>query len=521
MSLDERVGQIFMVGVEELGVTEDARRLIGEYGVGSIILFSRNVQSPEQVAELTASLQDAAKKAGRPPLLIATDQEGGAVQRILAPATEWPGNLALGAADDEDLVNRCARAMAGELLALGVNWDLAPVLDVNTNPANPIIGVRSFGSEPERVAALGAAFIKGMQEAGAAACAKHFPGHGDTSQDSHLTLPTVPHGRERLESVELAPFRAAVEAGVASVMTAHVTFPAVEPQQGLPATLSSRVIEGLLRQEMGFQGAIVADSLEMAGIANYFDISDAAIRALAAGVDILLVSSGFDHQVAAMKAVSDAVASGRVSEKRLEDASRRVAGLKARYAARARPVPSRRVVGSEANLRLSYEAASRAVTLLRDRDALLPLSVRPEGHVAVIWFRGLPRTPVIPEMPNAPSLPGAVRKHHGEVEAVEVAIDPSPEEIERARDAAARADVAIVGLADGHQHATQIELARAVASANPRCIALSAGYPADLGLLPEIGTGLACYCWRRVCLDAACDVLFGKVRPSGKMPVTV
>jgi beta-N-acetylhexosaminidase len=516
-----RVGQVFMVGIEGLEVSEDARRLIQEHGVGAIILFARNIESPGQVAELTAGLQGAAKEAGRPSLLVAVDQEGGAVQRILAPATEWPGNLALGAADDEDLTKRCARAMANELLALGINWNLAPVLDVNTNPANPIIGVRSFGSDPERVAALGASFIRGMQDAGAAACGKHFPGHGDTSQDSHVTLPTVPHARERLERVELVPFRAAVEAGVASIMTAHVTFPAVEPQQGLPATLSSRVIEGLLRQEMGFHGAVVADALEMAGIADYFGISEGAVRALAAGADVLPVCSGFDRQVLAIRAVAEAVAAGRVPEKRLEEAAGRVAELKAKYADPSRPLPPKQAVGSEENLRLARETALRAVTVARDRDSLLPLRPKAEEVLAAIWFRELPLTPVSSEMPQAPSLPAALRSHHDKVAAVAIGIDPSAEEIEAARDAAARASAAIIGVADGHRHPAQVELARAVASANPRCIALSTGYPAELELLPEIGTAAACYCWRRVCLDAACNVLFGKTMASGKMPVAV
>jgi len=519
-----RVGQVFMVGIEGLEVSDDAARLIEEHGVGAIILFARNIESPGQVAELTAGLQDVAKEAGRPPLLIAVDQEGGAVQRILAPATEWPGNLALGAADDEELAKRCARAMAEELLALGINWNLAPVLDVNTNPANPIIGVRSFGSDPERVAALGAAFIRGMQEAGAAACGKHFPGHGDTSQDSHVTLPTVPHHRQRLERVELVPFRAAVEAEVASIMTAHVTFPAVEPQQGLPATLSPKVIEGLLRQEMGFRGAVVADALEMAGIADYFGISEGAVRALAAGADVLPVCSGFDRQVLAIRAVAEAVAAGRVPEKRLEEAAGRVAELKAKYADPSRPLPPKQVVGSEENVRLAREAALRAVTVARDEGSLLPLRVRPEEVLAVIWFRELPRTPVSSEMPQAPSLHAAVKKFHEKVRVVEVSLDPSAEEIEQARDAVSRvadASVVIVGLADGHRRPAQIELVRAVAAANSRCIAVSTGYPADLELLPEIGTAVACYCWRRVCLDAACDVLFGKTTASGKVPVAI
>src|SRR5579884_1477526 len=239
MSLEEQIGQALMVGFWGTKPSQEIIDLITRYHVGNIILFSRNTGDTRQVLELTRSLQEIAKEAGhRYPLLIAIDQENGIVQRLGEAVTIFPGNMALGAIGSDEIAYEVARATGEELLALGINMNLAPVVDVNNNPANPVIGVRSFGEDTHLVARLGAAMVKGYRVAGILSCLKHFPGHGDTAVDSHLAMPIIPHTLERLEMLELVPFRRGIEAGAECLMIAHVAFPALAEQGNLPGTLS-------------------------------------------------------------------------------------------------------------------------------------------------------------------------------------------------------------------------------------------------------------------------------------------
>ena len=254
-------GRAIVCGFEGSAVDAELRELLREVRPAGLIFFARNIESPEQLLELSREL-----KALRPdePLLLSVDQEGGRVARMKSPATEWPALRELGASDDPALAERLGRALALELRAVGIDVDFAPVLDVDTNPDNPVIGDRAFGSRPEEVGRLGAAFVRGMQGAGVGACGKHFPGHGDTAIDSHLDLPSVEHDLERLRRVEWPPFAAAIEAGVDAIMTAHVLVPALDAEH--PGTLSPEVL-GRLRDELGFQGVIVSDDIEMKAVA--------------------------------------------------------------------------------------------------------------------------------------------------------------------------------------------------------------------------------------------------------------
>jgi beta-N-acetylhexosaminidase len=514
-----KVGKLFMFGFEGTEVTQEARALVQDMEAGALILFASNCDTPAQVRELTASLQHLAAETHRSPLLIAIDQEGGAVQRILSPATEWPGNMALGAAGDEQLASRVGEAIARELLAMGINLNIAPVVDVNNNPDNPIIGIRSFGADPNRVAALGAAFIQGMQNGGVAACAKHFPGHGDTAQDSHITLPSVPHDLARLWRVELPPFDAAAHAGVASIMTAHVTFPALEPEPGLPATLSRRVITGLLRNEMRFRGLIVADALEMAAVADRFGVPQAAVRALQAGADMVPVCSGFERQKDAFEAVSRACAEGRVPG----DCVDRSAPCRAKVllSSLSAPRPDLDVVGCAQHRALAQEVATRSVTLVRNRARLVPLALSPGENVLAVWFKRLPRTPVSQEERAAAGLSDSLREHHALVSTMSVEIDPTREEIAACLNQARKASAVVIGTLDAHLHPSQAELVNALHREARKLVVVAAGYPADLRFFPQVDAYLACYCWRKVCLEAAAAVIFGKSEARGCLPVEI
>jgi beta-N-acetylhexosaminidase len=307
-----------------------------EGGLGGVVLFASNVRDPEQLRGLTAALREDA-----PSLVVATDEEGGDVTRLeAAEGSSYPGALALGFVDDVELTHAVAAAIAGDLAAVGVDLNLAPVADVNTNPQNPVIGVRSFGADPELVARHVAAHVSGTQSVGVAACAKHFPGHGDTRADSHLELPVV-------ERVELEPFRAAVAAGVRAVMVGHLVVPALDVE---PATLSRVLIRELLRAELGFDGAVISDALDMQAIAGTVGVAEGAVRALEAGVDgICLGPSVGPEEVAEVQgAVIDAVGSGRLDEERLADAAGRVRRLSQRSGA---AQPGDRAIGAAAAAR--------------------------------------------------------------------------------------------------------------------------------------------------------------------------
>jgi beta-N-acetylhexosaminidase len=359
--LVRRVGQRFMLGFQGLEASTEIRKLVREFGVGHLILFSRNVDGPEQVAEMISVLQDEAHRAGHAlPLLVAVDQEGGRVARMREPWTVWPPLRALGRTASEDLAEAMGRGLAAELRSCGVRWDLAPVFDVDTNPKNPVIADRSFGDDPEMVGRLGAAMVRGLQAEGVAACAKHFPGHGDTDLDSHVDLPSVGHSRGRLEDVELRPFRATIAEGVASIMTAHIVV--AELDESVPATLSPRVVDGLLRKEMGFAGVIVSDDLEMKAVSKTWRPGGAAVRAALAGCDVLPVCASVDAQVEAIEAVIRAAESEQLDRKSMDDADGRIRRLKERFCLpyeAPRPKAARAAAGAAASVALAQQIADR------------------------------------------------------------------------------------------------------------------------------------------------------------------
>ncbi len=359
-ALRRRIGQLLVAGFDGHGVPVELRTLAREFGLGGVILFARNVHDPEQLAELAF---EASRLVPDTPLWVGVDQEGGRVARLKAPFTKWPPMATLGRSGDEQLARRFAAALAEELQAVGINLDYAPVLDVNTNPKNPIIGDRALGDRAEDVARLGRAIIEVLQSAGVAACGKHFPGHGDTTLDSHVDLPIVDHPPERFREVEWRPFRAAIEARVAMIMTAHLLVPSLDENR--PATLSEAVVTGRLRRELGFDGVIVSDDLEMKAIADRYAVPDAAVQAVAAGCDGVLVC-GHDHdlQAAALEAVVHAVEEERLPYARVDDALRRQQAAKDRFlAAVARvghPAGGRRLresIGAEAHQAVAEEMA--------------------------------------------------------------------------------------------------------------------------------------------------------------------
>lgn len=352
--LDARAARLLTVGFAGKVMDDDIARLI-DRGVGGVVLFSRNIGAPEELAELTAALK---RRAGR-PLLLAVDQEGGRVARLREGFTPLPPFQSLGRTGDAALAREFGAVVGRELAAVGIDWNYAPALDVDTNPENPVIGDRSLGRDPTEVARLGIAFATGLADAGVGACAKHFPGHGDTHQDSHLALPRLAHGRERLDQVELLPFRAAATAGIPSIMTAHVVFEAFESE--LPATMSSRVVRGILRDELGYRGVVITDDLEMKAIADHFAIEEVVTRGLEAGVDAFLCCRTPELSHRTLDAIRRRAESGGRARERFEEAFTRVTALAERFARPALEAADLSVLGCEAH-RSVVERILRAQT---------------------------------------------------------------------------------------------------------------------------------------------------------------
>jgi beta-N-acetylhexosaminidase len=423
--IDRLAAQVLLPGFDGVVVPDWLREWI-ERGLGGVALFSRNVSNPEQVAALTAELRG---------LVVAIDEEGGDVTRLEHErGSSYPGNFALGVVDDVALTEQVGLAIGADLAAVGVNLNFAPVADVNTNPLNPVIGIRSFGSEPELVARHVAAYVRGMQGVGVAACAKHFPGHGDTEVDSHLDLPTA--GGDL--GAALLPFRAAIDAGARAIMSAHIRVPELDDA---PATLSRRILQGLLREELGFEGLVVTDALDMKGVATVG--MEAAVQALVAGADALLLGPGLGPEPVehAHRAIVEAVSTCRLSEERLAEAAGRVADTAAAAGPGAGHVPGTAV---------GLEAARRAL--------------RVEGAVEPA------RPPVVVELRPEPSIAAGPARHSlGDVLGVETV---SPAE------ALARRERQIVlVLRDAHRHEWERETADQVLAAAPDAIVVETGIP--------------------------------------------
>jgi beta-N-acetylhexosaminidase len=350
----EQIGQLFMVGFDGTAVSADLAAFIKEYKPGGVILFSRNLESVEQIVDLTNALQRCSPHS---PLLISIDQEGGRVSRLPNEFTIFPPCEVLGRCNSSELAYAAAATTAKELKAVGINMNMSPVLDVNSNPANPVIGDRAFGSTPAPVCVLGEATVGGLQENGVVACGKHFPGHGDTNADSHKELPVVSAPRERLEQIEIPPFRHAVAHGVATMMTAHVLYHALDDKR--PATLSPAIIGTLLRQELRYDGVVLTDDLEMHAIIDHYG--------MLAGCDMPLICKDRNREVAAIGAVEKAVADGTISRARLEQSLVRVARVKRRFLPTFKPVTlsdARLIVGCR-----THRALVHSIGQARERAA--------------------------------------------------------------------------------------------------------------------------------------------------------
>jgi beta-N-acetylhexosaminidase len=518
MSLEDKVGQLFMVYVsgetadtdhgdavasnqERFGVDNGAA-FVAAYKPGGIVYFdwANGLTDPDQIATLSSGLQEAA---GGVPLLIATDQEYGTVVRIGEPATQFPGAMPLGATRDTEAARRAAEIAGIELRAMGLNQNFAPDADVNVDPANPVIGVRSFSSDPDLVAEFTAAQIRGYQAGGVAVSAKHFPGHGDTGTDSHVGLPVITHTAEEWERIDAPPFVAAIEAGTDLIMTGHLQFPALDDSLQ-PATLSAPILTGLLRDRLGFDGVVVTDSLEMEGVRAEYSDDRVPVMALLAGADLLLMPPDFR---AAYDAVLAAVEAGELTEERIDASVRRLLALKQARGLAGAASESTDTVGAEDHLAAAADIAERSVTLLAN-DGTLPLA----GGSVLVTGWGENTTARLTE---------ALQSLGVQAEALVTGDEPDAGAIEAAADAAKDRDLVLAVTYGVTAGSAQADLVAELLETGVPVVTAAVGTPYDAAHLGAVNASLATYSYTAPSLAALAKAVTGAVAPSGTLPVDV
>ena len=544
LTLDEKIGQLFVYAAhgvftnEQSALYKDLVHQVRDNRVGGIIWFVSDVY---ETAFLTSRLQREAKI----PLLVSADLEMGVGMRF-NDTTYWPTAMAVAATGEPRLAEEMGRITAKDAKAIGVNHVLAPVADVNVDPDNPVINTRSFGEDPQDVARFVAAFVKGVQSENVLATAKHFPGHGDTHVDSHRSLPVLNVTRERLERVELIPFRAAIEAGVASVMIGHLAVPSLDPTPAavrehfdatednpygthegetetggsVPATVSRPIVTDLLRHELKFDGLVVSDAMDMGGVVAHYDAGEAAVRAIEAGEDQILKSADNDAAIAAVKA---AVQSGRLTEARIDESVRRILAAKARVSATAVSQDEIfRTLDSPERSTVAKEIARRAVTLLREENGALPLAK--DARVVILTVSDFA------ELTNPlADFSKEVMARLGRRPASFMLDSRSRiEEAAAVVEAAKRADVVLLALAvrarSGAGHLAVPVAARAVVEQLPpnvKAIAVSFGSPYVIRDLPQVQTYFCAYGIQPVMQSAVAQAMFGEAPVTGRLPVTI
>ncbi|WP_262421907.1 glycoside hydrolase family 3 protein [Bacillus aquiflavi] len=528
MSLEEKIGQLFMIHVygktpedasyEETNVRQNRgaknfKEAIEKYHIGGVIYFNwtDNIGTPldaQQVNSLSNGLQKIAMDQRMPiPLLIATDQEGGVVARVTEPATVFPGNMAIAASRSTAYAEKSAEIMGAELKSLGINMDLAPVLDVNINPDNPVIGVRSFSESPELVADLGSAQVKGYQSQNLIVTAKHFPGHGDTNVDSHYGLPIINHDLKTLHEVDLKPFKAAIHNGIDAIMPGHIVVPALD-DSGLPATLSKPILTDLLRKELGFNGVIITDSLGMSG-ANVVPRERVPVEAFKAGADILLNPPDVELSYNAML---NAVQSGEISEKRVDESVFRILMLKFKrglFHSPETPADEIQNIGTDDHLNIAAEITEKSITLVKNDNDILPLKQEQQ-----IFVTG-------PSVGNPSMLSQLLTEKGISSNSYPTSTNPTSAEISSAVEQAQNAHIVIVTTYTANTNSAQKELVRALKDSGKKVVVASMRNPYDLLAFPDIDANVLTYGFRQVSIEALAKVLTGELSPTGQLPVTI
>ncbi len=517
MDLATKVGQRLIVTFPGPELTSEIAQFIIDCRAAGVILFSHNITNLEQVRSLNRDLQRLAAENGLPPLLISIDEEGGRVTRMPPDGAKFiaPSQMAQGAAGNH-AAKICAASTARRLRYLGFNLDYAPVLDVNNNPANPVIGTRSFGSDPAAVAELGVEAIAGFLAENVAPCAKHFPGHGDTDIDSHIGLPVVAKSYAQLQAIELEPFRRAVQAGVPAIMTAHITYPEIEPQQ-LPATLSPFFLgkQGVLRRELGFNGVIFTDALVMQAICDTYGLEKGSLMALRAGADIVMPLGSIQNQRACYKAMLEAAQRG---EFEIETSHARIAAFKERFC-----LPPLSTDSNELNseVEITANVARRSVTLVRNRGGLLPLLPGKFQRPLLVHFEPMVLSAVEERKPTSSlSLYDLLSEKLPNLTHQSLPPFFSDEEVEPVVQAASESDAIVILCRNATRFENQIALIKRLLQTGQPTALVAALDPYDLAAF-DADALVATYSVPPVSLQALAEVLLGDFVPQGRLPVDI
>ena len=506
MTLEQKVAQMFVLSFYGATVNSPTRDFIRTWQPGTVVLLPSNLENPTQITRLTNDIQQTLLDAGSVPALIAVDQEGGIIAHLEDGFTRWAVPTLLTATQNPDLAYEFGAALAQEMQSVGINMNLAPVADLLTNPANPIIGRRSFGTYPEQVAPIVAAVIQGMQANGVMATTKHFPGHGDTDSDSHLSMPVISYSQQELMSRELIPFQAAIEANSSAIMVAHIAFPESQSDDSLPASLSPDIVTGLLRETMGYNGLIVTDALDMDAIDTVFSPAQAAVQAVIAGNDILIIAAhlSLESQAAAIQAVVDAVRDGQISEAQIDASVERILSAKERFGIlnweQLDPLTASTRIEVESHTELVERIFAAGITLVRGED-MLPLP----ANIAFIY----------------PAHRGTLRAECQQDgwRMVGVSMHPTDDEIAWARDASQRVDMTVVFTENAVDSPQQRRLIEAILTNNTMVIALWSPY--DNLVLPATRGYMLTYSPLTQAHSAICAILKGEAPAQGTLSVAL
>ncbi len=516
LSLEEKVGQMLAVGFDGYEPPDYILRWLSDGRVGAIILFARNIQSPEQVAKLTHDLHEAA----RYPLLVCIDQEGGTVARMRATDgfTESPGAMALGAADDDMLAEHVSAVLAREMRAVGINWNLAPAIDITHDIRNPTMGTRSLGTNPARVSALAAGQVRGFQKAGVMATGKHFPGLGNTPTDTHLALAVISGSADYLWDNDLVPFRAVIEAGIDSIMINHVQFEALDAQY--PSTLSPSVVTKLLRQDLGFTGLAVTDCLEMKAIADHHTPDQSALLAALAGNDVILMSHTRSMQNDAYMGMVGAAQNGKLPLEQIDAANARIAVVKAKYALATEnitPESARMVVRTGLHASVMNDAARRSIVMVKTDPSFMPL--KENVRYGVVEMAAFDDT-VASEKGGASLLMTRLVNLRADVQTTAIMFaEKESKNITAARRIAEDCDVLILVTRNAHMNPYQIEIGMDSMQRAKHTILVCARNPFDADVFSNANVILCTSGDSMPSLDAVVDALMGKFVPYAHLPV--
>lgn len=520
MNLEQSIGQKLLLAFKCKELTPEVIATFQKYLPGGVTLFRPfNIDNPSQLRALTDSLQRLARDLHLPPLLIATDQEGGQLMSI-GDGTPLPGNMALGATRSTELARRAGEVLGCELAALGINVNYAPCADVNINPKNPVVGIRSFGEDPKLVGELVAALIEGMQSQGVAATAKHFPGHGDTASDSHHGLPTVPHQLDRLHAVEFPPFEAAIQADTKLIMTAHLGIPSIDGVDAPPATLSQNILTGLLRQKLGFRGVIITDALDMHAIRQGDLLGVDAVRAVNAGADLLLVMSVPADHKRVYESLLQAAQTSKLNLTELDESLARIHSLK-EWLGSQPSAPDLSVIQCAEHIQVANEIAEKSITLVRDDADLLPITLKPEQRVVVIVPKPADLTPADTSSYITPKLADSLREYHSHVDELIISYAPDEKEIASVLDKVRDYDLIMIGTINAFNQEGQAILVHEVQKLNIPMIVVALRLPYDLVAFPEVSTFVCTYGILEPSMRALARAVFSRGEMTGRLPVSI